>query len=165
MINLTPSTRKDARRSRVSSGFGKRSVGLMVEKVSKVSSATASAATRIDTGISLAEPDIARVAKRQPRSTATTPHLARNGQLMTMGAQKKTRRATGKVRTARLSPWKSFPVKAEGSAPATSMTMMFPSAATPASYKPAQSQRTGDLDRRSVWMGKPKYSDWRFETS
>ncbi|NKL23680.1 hypothetical protein [Rhizobium leguminosarum] len=37
----------------------------MVEKVSKVSSANASATTRIDTSISLAEPDIAWVSERQ----------------------------------------------------------------------------------------------------
>jgi hypothetical protein len=45
----------------------------MVEKVSKVSSATASAAARIDASISLAEPDIAWVAKRQSEINGNHP--------------------------------------------------------------------------------------------
>lgn len=46
----------------------------MVEKIAKVSSSAPSAATRIDHSVSIAEPDIAWVAKRQ--SSINADHLA-----------------------------------------------------------------------------------------
>ncbi len=57
----------------------------MVEKIAKVSSSAPSAATRIDHSVSIAEPDIAWVAKRQSAINAelspprANPFFARDG--------------------------------------------------------------------------------------